>query len=184
MTRFASYAVIACLFAFAAPGALAAGDGGGTSEPAAPAIKCKKGYVPVTVKKNGQSTKICKKRQTGVMPDEELYQHGRFLAASGNYGEAIDVLKAVSNQNDPRVLNYIGYSYRKSGRLDVGIGYYQQALAINPDYVRAREYLGEGYAAAGRIDLAMVQLAEIGKRCGETCEEYQDLQEAIRTATN
>jgi tetratricopeptide (TPR) repeat protein len=184
MTRFTAYALATCLVAFAVPSAFAAGDGGGSSEPAAPAVKCKSGFVPVSVTKNGKKVKECRKKKAGVMPDEELYQYGRFLAASGEYAEAIDVLKTVSNQNDPRVLNYIGYSYRKSGNLDTGIGYYQQALAINPDYVRAREYLGEGYAAAGKIDLAMVQLNEIGKRCGETCEEYQDLQEAIQTATN
>jgi tetratricopeptide (TPR) repeat protein len=184
MTRFATYAVIASLLAFGGTGALAAGDGGGSSEPAAPTIKCKPGYVPVSVTKDGKTVKECKKKKAGVASDEELYQYGRFLAANGQYDEAIDVLKTVSNQKDPRVLNYIGYSYRKSGRLEIGIGYYQQALAIDPNYVRAREYLGEGYAAAGKIDLAKAQLAEIGRRCGETCEEYLDLQEAIQTALN
>jgi tetratricopeptide (TPR) repeat protein len=81
-------------------------------------------------------------------------------------------------------LNYTGYSHRKAGRLETGITYYRKALAINPDFVLAREYLGEGYVAAGRIDLAKVELAEIGKRCGVACEEYKDLSKAIETAVN
>jgi hypothetical protein len=48
--------------------------------------------------------------------------------------------------------------------------------------VLAREYLGEGYVAAGKLDLAKVELNEIEKRCGTTCEEYQDLNKAIQTA--
>ncbi|MGH8497555.1 MAG: hypothetical protein ACREEM_10475 [Blastocatellia bacterium] len=48
----------------------------------------------------------------------------------------------------------------------------------------AREYLGEGYVAAGHIDLAKIELSEIEKRCGITCEEYKDLSKAIATASN
>ena len=55
---------------------------------------------------------------------------------------------------------------------------------LRRDFVRAREYLGEGYAAAGKLDLAKAQLAEIEKRCGKSCEEYEDLSKAISAATN
>jgi tetratricopeptide (TPR) repeat protein len=80
------------------------------------------------------------------------------------------------------VLNYTGYSHRKAGRLDIGITYYRKALAINPNFVLAREYLGEGYVAAGRIDLARAELSEIATRCGTSCEEYADLARAIDAA--
>jgi tetratricopeptide (TPR) repeat protein len=93
-------------------------------------------------------------------------------------------LQAISNKNDPRVLNYIGYSHRKSGRLDEAFGYYNKALQIDPNFVLAREYLGEGYVAAGRVDLAKLQLTEIANRCGTTCEEYQELAEHIETGVN
>ena len=88
----------------------------------------------------------------------------------------------VQNQQDPRVLNYTGYSHRKAGRLEIGITYYRQALAINPDFNLAREYLGEGYIAAGRIDLAMNELAAIEKSCGTDCDEYRELSAAIAAA--
>lgn len=45
-----------------------------------------------------------------------------------------------------------------------------------------REYLGEAYVIQGRLDLALAELAEIEKRCGKTCEPYEDLAEAIEAA--
>ena len=77
------------------------------------------------------------------------------------------------------VLTMIGYSKRKSGALDEGIGYYYQALAIDPDNVNTREYLGEGYVVKGRLDLAQAELDRIGTICGESCDQYLDLAAAM-----
>ena len=151
----------------------AGGDGGG----AEPILNCKNGEV---VKKVG-NIKKCVKVESGILPDEDLYQQGRLLAKAGQYDWALQVLAAVQNQNDPRVLNYTGYSNRKAGRLEIGITYYRKALAIDPNFVLAREYLGEGYVAAGRIDLAKLELNEIKTRAGTASEEYQDLAKAIST---
>ena len=137
---------------------------------------CKAGEV--WDKKN----KKCVKAGAGVLPDEELYEQGRALAMEGQYDWALAVLASIKNQDDPKVLNYIGYSHRKAGRIDEGIAHYQKALAIDPNFVLAREYLGEGYVASGRIDLAKLELTEIEARCGTTCEEYVDLAEAIAEA--
>ena len=153
-------------------------SGGGNGNDSPSAKDCKKGEVWDKTKK------ICVKAQSGVLPDKELYAQGRALAKEGQYDWALEVLAAIQNQDDPYVLNYIGYSNRKAGRLEIGITFYRKALAINPDFVLAREYLGEGYVAAGRVDLAKVELAEIAKRCGKTCEEYKDLSKAIATAVN
>jgi tetratricopeptide (TPR) repeat protein len=88
----------------------------------------------------------------------------------------------VRDQDDPAVLNYLGYAHRKAGMIEAGIAYYQQALAIDPDYLLVREYLGEGYVAAGKVELARQQLKEIAARCGTNCEEYQQLAEVIAAA--
>jgi tetratricopeptide (TPR) repeat protein len=171
------------------PLAFAAGES--TETPAKPAVettspkklKCKKGEVVKKVKnKAGKMVDGCVKPQAGLLPDEDLYQQGRLLAKDGEYDWALQVLALVENQNDPRVLNYTGYSHRKAGRLETGISYYRKALAINPDFVLAREYLGEGYVAAGRIADAKGELAEIAKRCGVGCEEYKDLKKVIDEA--
>ncbi len=146
--------------------------------------ECKKGFVLKTIKKDGKLKKDCVKAEAGILPDEEFYAQGRELAKSGKYEDAIQLLSLIKKQEDPRVLNYLGYSNRKAGRLEVGITYYRKALAIDPNFVLAREYLGEGYVAAGRIDLAKVELAEIARRCGKNCEEFKDLQKVINTAMN
>jgi tetratricopeptide (TPR) repeat protein len=138
--------------------------------------KCKKGEVW------DKKAKKCVKKSSVILPDDELYRQGAALALAGQYDRALEVLALVKNQNDPRVLNYTGYSNRKLGRLDTAFGYYKKALDIDPNFVLAREYLGEGYVAAGRIDLAKGQLTEIAARCGTTCEEYQELAEHIEQA--
>ncbi len=146
-------------------------------------LKCKKGEVVKKVTKNGVTKDTCVKATAQILPDEDLYQQGRLLAKEGEYDWALTVLAVIQNQNDPRVLNYTGYSHRKAGRLDTGIMYYTKALAIDPNFVLAREYLGEGYVAAGQIANAKIQLNEIANRCGINCEEYQDLKKAIDTGT-
>lgn len=155
----------------------AAGGGSDSDSTSSPAEqKCKKGEVW------NKSKKKCVKTTSGVLTDEELYQQGRALAKQGHYDWAISVLAVIQNQQDPRVLNYTGYSHRKAGRLEIGITYYRKALEIDPNFNLAREYLGEGYIAAGRIDLAMAELAAIAKSCGTACAEYRDLSAAIEAA--
>ena len=183
MLSFSRSAFMAIALLSASSLAFAAGDSSGSSSSSKPVVKktCKRGEVVKMVTKNGKKVATCVKVSSGVLPDDELYDQGRELAKTGEYDWALEVLAAIKDQNQPRVLNYTGYANRKAGRLDVGISYYQKALTIDPNYVLAREYLGEGYVKAGRIDLAKQQLAEIEKRCGVTCEEYKDLSEAITT---
>lgn len=176
MKRMISLAILAMVSAASVNFAAAMGNNGGGTSPAAQ--NCKTGEVW------DKNKKKCVKAQSGILPDEDLYEQGRALAKDGNYDWALKVLASIGNQNDPRVLNYTGYSHRKAGRLEIGISYYRKALAIDPDFVLAREYLGEGYVAAGRIDLAKAELAEIETRCGTSCEEYRELSQAIRTAAN
>lgn len=142
-------------------------------------LKCKTNQMIKTVKKDGKDVKMCVAKTAGLIPDEEIYVQARALAEEGEYEWALTLFDLVQNKQDPRVLNYMGYSHRKAGRLETGITYYKQALAIDPNYVRVREYLGEGYVAAGRIDLAKEQLIEISNRAGTNCDEYVDLKKAI-----
>lgn len=186
--------LFASALSFAVVPALAAGTGGdsggtspgtgNTNTPSPKKLKCKSGYVVKSVTVDGVTKRKCVRATAGVLPDKELFEQGNALAQEGEYDWALQVLAQVRDQNQPDVQNMQGYSHRKSGRLEVAIGYYRKALALNPDFVRAREYLGEGYASAGRLDLARMELAEIEKRCGVTCTEYKDLSEAIARASN
>jgi tetratricopeptide (TPR) repeat protein len=185
--RFTAAAVLAA--GLAAGAALAAGDGGGSGGSGSggsgssggssagtggsgPIMPCPRGQI-----RNNRGT--CVTRSSGLLDDQSIYAYGAWLAQTGRYGEAIETLALVENKDDPRVLNYLGYANRQLGRFEVGLGYYRQALAADPDYVKAREYLGEAYVVLGQVDLARQQLGEIGTRCGTACEEYRLLAEAI-----
>ena len=171
--------------AFTANTAFAAGTAPATpAAPAAPTtvptqMHCKVGEVVKSVKKKGKVMKTCVKATAGIIPDNELYAQGYLLAKTGEYDWALSAFNAMTNKQTPETLTMIGYSNRKAGRLEIAVSYYDQALAMQPDYVKAREYLGEGYVAAGRVDLAKLQLAEIAKSAGTTSEEYIDLSKAI-----
>lgn len=145
-------------------------DSGGSSsgEPT-----CKNGLV------YNKKTKKCEPPQAGMLDDDSLYLAGRALAMDGKYDEAITVLTLAADKTDPRILNYLGYSHRKAGRVLVGLGYYQEALRNNPDYTLVREYMGEAHLMLGDVAAARVQLSEIGKRCGKSCPEYGMLETQI-----
>jgi len=61
----------------------------------------------------------------------------------------------------------------------VGLGYYQEALQQDPNYVLVREYLGEAHLQTGNVAGAREQLGEIEKRCGKGCKEYAELSSQI-----
>jgi hypothetical protein len=102
---------------------------------------------------------------------DRIYYEGRMLAKAERYGEAIILLSSIAASGDPRVLNYLGYSHRMQGRIEVGLGYYEEALRVNPDFTLAREYMGEAYLQKGDVAAARAQLSEIGTRCGTACDE-------------
>ena len=138
---------------------------------------CMKGYV-WSAKRH-----VCLRAQSSVLPDDELTDYAYALAKADRFNEAIDVLNLLQDTQTPKALNYRGYATRKLGRTDEGIGYYLKSVAMDPTYAQVREYLGEAYVIQGKVELAKDQLQTIGKLCGNTtCEEYEDLADAIEKA--
>jgi tetratricopeptide (TPR) repeat protein len=126
---------------------------------------------------------VCLHRHSSVLPDSEMTEYAFALASADRFQEAIDVLDLLDNPNTPRALNYRGYATRKLGRIDEGIGYYLQSIALDPEYPQVREYLGEAYVLQGKFDLAKTELDTIGKLCGMSdCEYYQRLTQALTEA--
>ncbi len=124
--------------------------------------------------------KKCVEPKKGALDDDSIYEAGRDLAYAGRHDEAITVLSLASDRNDKRILNFLGYAHRKDGRLEVGIGYYRQAIDIDPTYTLVREYYGEALLMKGDVEAARAELATIENLCGSrTCEEYEDLAEDI-----
>ena len=116
---------------------------------------------------------------TALMNNEDLYAVGYSLAKAGDYQGALQFLNAGTDKKDPRFLTMIGYSTRKLGKVDEGMSFYMQALAIDPNSVTTREYLGDAYLQKKDLPSAKAQLAEIQARCGATCESYTELNEQI-----
>ena len=130
----------------------------------------------------GRSTSACE-GAAASSPTLELTEYAFALASADRFQEALDVLDILDNSNTPRALNYRGYATRKLGRIDEGIGYYLQSIALDPEYPQVREYLGEAYVIEGKFDLAKDQLTTIGKLCGVTdCAYYQSLSKALDDA--
>ena len=113
------------------------------------------------------------KPKTSSLDDDQIYSLGYWQAKGGEYASALATLRSAGNQSDPRVQTMIGYSLRKLGRVDEAMGYYLAVLAAHPDRTTTRQYLGEAFLQLGQPDNAKQQLAEIAKRCGTACEDYQ-----------
>ena len=187
MTRYVNPA-LAMTFAFAllalvpAGTALAAGDSDSSStEPASPPT-CPAGQVwdPEAKRLFGKGKCVAEAEMNKDGKQSLIYDYGKALAKAGDYQHAIDVLSMAPNQSDPRVLNYLGYSNRKLDRMDVALGYYKAAIAMNPDFSLVREYLGEAYIQLGLLENAREQLVEIERICGgRECGEYGQLAELI-----
>jgi hypothetical protein len=172
--------------------AFAAADCGESEPPPKPAkSRCPAGYKFSAKKRScakvscgtgrawSGAARACVDRHTAALTDDDLYAEARLRVEQERFAEAFDLLQLIKNQEQAKVLNYIGYTTRKLGDVDKGLEYYQRALTLDPNYTRAREYLGEGYLQKGDLDKAKEQLVEIADRCGGSCEDYAMLEKAI-----
>lgn len=134
--------------------------------------------------KDGQiwdkDTKTCVSAKQGMFDDDTLYEAARELAYADQYENAIDLLQLASNPEDPRILNYLGFSNRKAGRMEVGMGYYKEALKRDPDYILARSYMGQAYLQQNKRNAAREQLLEIEARGGKGTWAHTALVQAIK----
>ena len=80
------------------------------------------------------------------------------------------------NKKNADILNYLGFSLRKTGNLEKAEIYYLKGLKLDASHLGINEYLGELYVQTDRIDLAKERL-EVLKNC--KCEEYDELKELI-----
>ena len=94
-----------------------------------------------------------------------------YIKALGKLQEAYK-----ADKNNPDILNYLGFTLRKTGKLKEAEKFYLAGLKIKPDHNGINEYLGELYVNTGRMDLAKERL-KILKNCN--CEEYTELKEVI-----
>ena len=109
---------------------------------------------------------------------KKLEEKNKIDRATKLYSKALKKLrKAYKNdKNNPDILNYLGFTLRKTGKLGEAEKYYLAGLKIKPDHNGINEYLGELYVKTGRMELAKERLSVL-KNCN--CEEYAELKEII-----
>ncbi|PCJ90725.1 MAG: hypothetical protein COA52_09900 [Hyphomicrobiales bacterium] len=123
--------------------------------------------------------KKCMTVKSEMFDDDTLYTAARELAYDGQYDNAINILELAANRDDPRILNYLGFANRKAGRMEVGMGYYKEALKKNPDYILARSYMGQAYLQQKNWSAARQQLTEIDARGGKDTWAYASLSNSL-----
>ena len=96
------------------------------------------------------------------------------------YLQAFEKLNTAykSDKKNPDILNYMGFTSRKTGNFKDAESYYLKGLDLDPKHNGINEYLGELYVQTNRIEKAKERLA-ILKNCN--CDEYQDLELIIKT---
>ena len=109
---------------------------------------------------------------------EKLEKKDKIDRANKLYAKALDKLQEAykSDRNNPDILNYLGFTLRKTGKFKEAEKFYLEGLKIKPDHNGINEYLGELYVKTGRLELAKDRLAVL-KNCN--CEEYNELKEII-----
>ena len=139
------------LAALALPGAaaVASGGGGGDSVPAA--------------------------------PEDPDYAAGKRAVEAMNWQAALDAFNKVAAKDpgNANAQNYLGYTYRKSGKLDLAFKHYEEALRLNPKHRGAHEYMGEAYLMVNNLAKAEEHLKVLDRLCLFGCEEYDDLKKAV-----
>ena len=95
------------------------------------------------------------------------------------YAQAFEKLNEAlkKDKKNPDILNYMGFTTRKTGNFDQAEKFYLEGLSIKPNHNGINEYLGELYVQTNRIGKAKERLAVL-KNCN--CDEYNELELIIK----
>ena len=96
------------------------------------------------------------------------------------YAQAFNKLEKAykTDKKNPDILNYMGFTTRKTGNFEKAEKFYLEGLRLKPNHNGINEYLGELYVQTNRIDKANERL-EVLKSCN--CKEYSELELIIKT---
>ena len=118
---------------------------------------------------------------TAAAPKNPDYSLAVARIDANDYAGALALLRKVvaAEPDNADAHNYLGYSYRKLGKLSDSLASYQRALEIKPKHRGALEYLGELYLKTGDLAKAQVQLDKLDRACFFGCDEYRELKAKI-----
>ena len=113
-----------------------------------------------------------------ILKAKKLEKKDKVEKALSLYSKALKKLEKAyaKNKKNPDILNYLGYSLRKTGDFEQAEIYYLKGLELDAGHLGINEYLGELYVQTNRIDLAKERLSVL---YGCNCEEYEELKELI-----
>lgn len=114
-------------------------------------------------------------------PEDADYAAGKKAIAAGNWQVAADAFAKVvaGDPGNANAHNFLGYAYRKSGKLDLAFKHYEQALRLDSRHRGAHEYIGETYLLTNNLAKAEEHLRALDRICIFGCEEYDDLKKAV-----
>ena len=113
-----------------------------------------------------------------VLRAKKLEKKDKVEKAKKLYLKAYDKFEKAyaKDKKNADILNYLGYTLRKTGDFEKAETYYLKGLELDAKHLGINEYLGELYVQTNRIELARERL-EVLKGCN--CEEYEELKELI-----
>ena len=120
-----------------------------------------------------------KKGHNSLKQAKKYFKKGKTSKAIIRFNDAIKffTLSNKETPNEPIILNYLGYSLKKTGDFIMAEIYYDQGLVIDPQHININKNLGELYFETNRINEAKERL-KILKNC--LCEEYEELKSLIK----
>jgi len=128
---------------------------------------------------NGDNEKsLYKSGKKLVLRAKKLEKKSKVEKAKKLYLKAYDKFEKAyaKDKKNADILNYLGYTLRKTGNLEKAETYYLKGLELDSGHLGINEYLGELYVQTDRIELAKERLAVLS---GCKCEEYEELKELI-----
>jgi len=111
---------------------------------------------------------------------KKLEKKNKIKKSKELYLKAYDKLEEAyaKDKKNADILNYLGYTLRKTGNLKKAEVYYLMGLELDAGHLGINEYLGELYVETNRIELAKERLNTLQ---GCNCEEYKELKELIES---
>jgi len=109
------------------------------------------------------------------------YESGVKAARAGDWHMSLHYLKR-SVRRDPQdadALTVLALSYRKLGRMQESMRFFEAALAVDPDHRSANLHAGDAYLAGGNLVKAMEIQARLTDLCPKGCKELEALKSAI-----
>ena len=113
-----------------------------------------------------------------ILRAKKLEKKNKVEKAKKLYLKAYDKFEKAytKDKKNADILNYLGYTLRKTGNFEKAETYYLKGLELDAKHLGINEYLGELYVQTGRIELAKERLQVLS---GCKCEEYDELKELI-----